>query len=55
MSLWTTIKNFFLRKKIEEKKVFVNKDGKNKVIFESELKEYLSQGYERGRTKKKRK
>ena len=55
MSLWSTIKTFFFGKKTEEKKVFVNKDGKSKVIFESELEEYLSQGYSRGRAKNKRK
>ena len=55
MSLWSKIKDFFFRKKTEEKKIFVNKDGKSKVIFESELEEYLLQGYSRGRAKKKRK
>lgn len=47
------IKSFFSKKKEESKKVFVNKDGVNKVIEESKLQEYLNAGYKRGRTKKK--
>lgn len=49
------IKSFFSKKKEESKKVFVNKDGVNKVIEESKLQEYLNAGYKRGRTKKKKK
>jgi hypothetical protein len=53
MSLFSKIKEFFFPQKKEGKKVFVNKDGINKVIYESELKDYLSKGYTRGRTKNK--
>ena len=49
------IKSFFSKKQKETKKVFVNKDGVNKVIEESKLQEYLAKGYKRGRTKKKNK
>jgi hypothetical protein len=54
-SIVSFIKSFFPKKKEESKKVFVNKDGVNKVIEESKLQEYLNAGYKRGRTKKKKK
>ena len=47
------IKSFFTKK--DSKKVFVNKDGLNKVIKESNLQEYLAKGYTRGRCKNKKK
>jgi hypothetical protein len=53
----TKIISFFLSffTKKETKKIFVNKDGVNKVIKESKLQEYLNKGYKRGRCKKTKK
>ena len=56
MSILSYIKNIFFKKKKDDvKKVFVHKDGVNKVIFEYELEDYFAQGYYRGRAKKKKK
>jgi hypothetical protein len=49
------VKSFFSKKNEKKKKVFVNKDGVNKVIEESKLSEYLAKGYKRGRINNKKK
>lgn len=49
------VKSFFSKKKKESKKVFVNKDGVNKVIEDFKLQEYLNNGYKRGRSTNKKK
>lgn len=55
MSILAYLKKIFFKKKENGKKVFVHKDGINKVIFESELEDYFAQGYFRGRAKKEKK